>query len=55
MKGVIKTIKNETKEQKEGFWSMLLGTSGANLLGNLLLVKWIVRAGSGEKKKEKEW
>ena len=26
LKGVTKTIKNETKEQKEGFLSMLLGT-----------------------------
>ena len=29
IKGVIKTIKNETKEQKGGFLSMLLGTLGA--------------------------
>ena len=34
LKGVTKTIKNETKEQKEGFLSMLLGTLGASLLGN---------------------
>ena len=26
LKGVPKTIKNETKEQKSGFFSMLLGT-----------------------------
>ena len=26
LKGVIETIKNETKEQKGGFLSMLLGT-----------------------------
>ena len=36
LKGVSKTIKNETKEQKGGFLSMLLGTIGASLLGNLL-------------------
>ena len=36
LKGVSKTIKNETKEQKGGFLSMLLGTLGASLLGNLL-------------------
>ena len=36
LKGVTKTIKNETKEQKGGFLSMLLGTSGASLLGDLL-------------------
>ena len=28
LKGVTKTIKNETKEQKGGFLSMLLGTLG---------------------------
>ena len=50
MKGVTKTIKNETKEQKGGFLSMLLGTLGASFLGNLLTGKGIVRAGSGNKK-----
>ena len=34
LKGVTKTIKNETKEQKGGFLSMLLGTLGASLLGS---------------------
>ena len=47
IKGVTKTIKNETKEQKGGFLSMLLGTLGASLLGNLLAGKGIVRASSG--------
>ena len=46
-KGVTKTIKNETKEQKVGFLSMLEGTLGASLLGNLLAGKGVVRAGSG--------
>ena len=32
LKEVTKTIKNETKEQKEGFLGMLLGTLGASLL-----------------------
>ena len=50
LKEVTKTIKNETKEQKGGFLSMLLGTLGASLLGNLLTGKGIVRAGSGNKK-----
>ena len=50
LKGVNKTIKNETKEQKGGFLSMLLGTLGASLLGNLLSGKGIVRAGEGIKK-----
>ena len=48
LKGVTKTIKNETKEQKGGFLSMLLGTLGASLLGNLLAGKGIARAGSGD-------
>ena len=30
LKGVTKTIKNKTKEQKEVFLGMLLGTLGAN-------------------------
>ena len=48
LKGVSKTIKNETKEQKGGFLSMLLGTLGASLLGNLLTGgKSIMRAGDG--------
>ena len=47
LKGVTKTIKNETKEQKGGFLSMLLGTLGASLLGNLLTGKVIIRAGTG--------
>ena len=45
LKGVTKTIENETKEQKEGFFSMLLGT-----LGNLLTGKGIEKAGSGNNK-----
>ena len=53
LKRVSKTIENETKEQKGGFLSMLLGTLGASLLGNLLRGgKGIVRAGAGAKKKE---
>ena len=50
LKGVTETIKNETKEQKGGFLSMLLGTLGASLLGNILAGKGIVRAGSGNEK-----
>ena len=61
LKGVSKAVKNETKEQKGGFLSMLLGTSGASLLGNLLtggkdIIRagdGIVRAGSGSKKNPK--
>ena len=58
LKGVTKTIKNETKEQKGGFLSMLFGTLGASLLGNLLAGKGIVRAGTGRRSSsalQKEW
>ena len=49
LKGVSKTIENETKEQRGGFLSMLLGTLGASLLGNLLTGgKGIIRAGDGK-------
>ena len=47
LKGVTKTIENETKEQKGGFLSILFGTLGASLLGHLLTGKGIERAGSG--------
>ena len=36
LKGVSKAINNETKEKRGRFLSMLLGTLGASLLGNLL-------------------
>ena len=56
LKGVSKTIENETKEERGG----LLGTLGASLLGNLLTGRkgimragdGIVRAGEGSKKKK---
>ena len=48
LKGVTKTIENETKVQRGGFLSMLFGTKGASLLGNLLTGgKGIVRSGDG--------
>ena len=48
LKRVSKTVENESKEQRGGFLSMLLGTLGASLLGNLLTSgKGIVRAGEG--------
>ena len=46
LKGVTKTIKNKTKEQKGAFLTMLLGTLGALREKR----KGIVRAGSGNKK-----
>ena len=50
LQGVTKTIKNETKEQKERFLGMLLGTLGASLVENLLTGKGIVTAAYGNKK-----
>ena len=51
LKGSTKTIKNERKEQKRGFLSMLLGTLGASLLGNILAGKENIRIViSGNKK-----
>ena len=50
LKGVTETVKNETKKQQGGFLSMLLGTLGASLLGDLLTEKGFVRAGSGNDK-----
>ena len=44
LKGVTETVQNEVKEQKKGFLSRLLGTSGASLLGNILAGKGINRA-----------
>ena len=62
LKCVTKSIKNETREQKGGFLSMLLGTLGASLLGDVLTKnlsgkgtvrtgEGTVRAGEGIKKK----
>ena len=48
LKGVTQSVQNEVKEQKGGFLSMLLGTLGASLLGNLLTGKGIHRAGKGK-------
>ena len=47
LKGVTKTIKNETKEHKGSFLSMLLATLGSSMLGNLLSGKRTARAGEG--------
>ena len=47
LKGVTRTIKNETKEQKRSFLSMLLGTLRASLPGNVLSGKGTVGAGEG--------
>ena len=44
---ITETVKNEVKEQKGGFLSMLLGTLGAGLLGNMLVGRGVIRAGEG--------
>ena len=45
IKGVSETIKNEVKEQKGGFFGMLLGTLRASLLWNLLTGNGKITAG----------
>ena len=47
LKRVTETVPNEVKEQKERFLSMLLGTLGASLLGNILTGRGIYRAEKG--------
>ena len=61
LKGVSETIQHEAKEQRRGFLSMLLGTLGASLLGDVLskclsgrgviiAVEGTIRAGYGSKR-----
>ena len=47
LKEVTELVQNEVKEQKGGFLSMLLGTLGASLLGNLLTGKGVNKKGKG--------
>ena len=51
LKGVSETIQHEAKEQRGGFFSMLLGTLGASLLGDILSKglsgKGVIRAAEG--------
>ena len=42
LKGISETAQNEAREQKGGFVSMLLGTLGASLLGNVLAGKGVI-------------
>ena len=53
LKGISKTIENETKEQR-GFLCILLRKLGASLLGNLLTGKGMMRAGEGSGSKKKQ-
>ena len=47
--GITETVKNKVKEQKGGFLTMLLGTLGASLLGDLFIKnlsgRCVIRAG----------
>ena len=51
LNGISETVKTEVKDQKGGFLSMLLGTLGASLLGDLLTknlsCRGVIRAGEG--------
>ena len=47
LKGVTESVQNEIKKQKDGFFSMLLGTLSASLLGNLLTGKGVNKKGKG--------
>ena len=58
--GVSETIQDKAKEQRGGFFSMLLGTPGASLLGNILAGgarnragEGVIRAIYGNKKRQK--
>ena len=66
LKGVSETIQNEAKEQRGGFLSVLLGTLGASLLGDILSKslsgkgvigagEGTIRAGYGSKKSLKDF
>ena len=48
LKEVTETVQNEIEEQKGGFLSMLLGTLGASLLGNLLTEKGAIAKSQGQ-------
>ena len=45
LEGVTESVQNEVKQQKGVFFSMLLGTLGASLLGNRLTGRGIKRVG----------
>ena len=53
LKGITESVQNEIKEQKGGFLSMLLGTLGASLIGNLLTGKGAFHARKRINKKGK--
>ena len=48
LKGFTETAQNEVKEQKGEFFSMLSGTLGASLLGNILTGRGVNRAAKSQ-------
>ena len=48
LKGVTETVQNEVKKQKGGFLSMLIGTPGASLFGNILAGKGTIATSQGQ-------
>ena len=46
-KRISEKIKNETKEQKEGFFPILFGTLAASLLGSALTGRGVIKVGGG--------
>ena len=55
IEGINETIKNEAKEQKGWFLSMLLSTLSATLLRSLLTSKITIRAGEGTIKEGRDF
>ena len=47
IRGISGAIKNEVKEQKGRFLSMLLGMLAASILGNVLAGRGVIRMGEG--------
>ena len=47
LNGITETVKNEVKEQKDGFLNMLLGALGTSLLVNILAGRGVIRVGEG--------
>ena len=54
LKEVSETLQNEAKEQRGGFFSMLLGTLGASLLGDMLFRKKVKELSEQEKEQLKQ-
>ena len=47
IQGISEAIKNETKEQKGRYLSILLGTLAASLRGSASIGRGVIRAGEG--------